>query len=65
MKQRRLDAPVAEPKNIPNDITKVKDIELINVETEDHMRIWNELMIQEHPQGAGPFVGRQLRYLIP
>jgi Druantia protein DruA/Transposase DNA-binding len=28
------------------------------------MRIWNELMIQDHPRGAGPLVGRQLRYLI-
>jgi len=28
------------------------------------MRIWNELMIREHPQGAGPLVGRQVRYLI-
>jgi hypothetical protein len=28
------------------------------------MRLWNELMITEHPQGAGPLVGRQLRYLI-
>ena len=64
MQPRRLDAPVAEPIDIPNDITKIKDIELITVETEDHMRIWNELMIQEHPQGAGPLVGRQLRYLI-
>jgi hypothetical protein len=28
------------------------------------MRIWNELPIREHPRGAGPLVGRQLRYLI-
>ena len=28
------------------------------------MRIWNELMIQGHPQGAGPLVGRQIRYLV-
>ena len=28
------------------------------------MRIWNELMIQDHPRGAGPLVGRQLRYLV-
>jgi hypothetical protein len=28
------------------------------------MRIWNEMMIREHPRGAGPLVGRQLRYLI-
>lgn len=28
------------------------------------MRLWNELMLTEHPQGAGPLVGRQVRYLI-
>jgi len=28
------------------------------------MRTWNEMMLREHPQGAGPVVGRQLRYLI-
>ena len=28
------------------------------------MRVWNELMIREHPQGAGPLVGAQMRYLI-
>jgi hypothetical protein len=34
------------------------------VNTPEQMQIWNELMIGEHPQGAGPLVGRQLRYLI-
>jgi hypothetical protein len=28
------------------------------------MRIWNEMMIGEHPRGHGPLVGRQMRYLI-
>jgi hypothetical protein len=28
------------------------------------MRIWNELMAREHPQGSRRLVGRQLRYLI-
>jgi hypothetical protein len=37
---------------------------LIVVETVAQMRIWNEMMICEHPRGAGPLVGRQLRYLI-
>ena len=36
----------------------------IRVEQEGQMRIWNELMIREHPQGSGPLVGRQVRYLI-
>lgn len=32
--------------------------------TAEQRRLWNELMAGEHPQGAGPLVGRQLRYLI-
>ncbi len=32
--------------------------------TSEQMRIWNELMMREHPLGAGPLVGRQVRYLI-
>ena len=40
------------------------ELELIEVRTEQHMRVWNELMLREHPRGAGPLVGRQLRYLI-
>ena len=28
------------------------------------MRLWNEMMLCEHPQGAGPLVGAQMRYLI-
>ena len=37
---------------------------LVLVENEEKMRVWNELFLQEHPQGVGPLVGRQLRYLI-
>ncbi len=28
------------------------------------MQVWNALFLDEHPRGAGPLVGRQLRYLI-
>ena len=42
----------------------VRGLNLVVVSTAEQMRIWNELMISEHPQGAGPLVGRQLRYLI-
>jgi hypothetical protein len=37
---------------------------LLLVSGEAHMRIWNEMMIREHPRGHGPLVGRQVRYLI-
>ncbi len=60
---RRLGTPVPEPQGIPDDVGKIDELRLILVETEEQMRIWNELMIQDHPRGAGPLVGRQLRYL--
>jgi hypothetical protein len=42
----------------------VLGLQLIVVETIEHRRIWNEMMMREHPRGAGPLVGRQLRYLV-
>ncbi len=61
---RRLDQPVAEPEAVPDEVGEVRGLELLVVQEESQMRIWNELMIREHPQGAGPLVGRQIRYLI-
>jgi hypothetical protein len=61
---RRLDQPVAEPEAVPAEVGEIAGLELILVEQESQMRIWNELMIREHPQGAGPLVGRQIRYLV-
>lgn len=60
---RRLAEPVPEPMGVPDEAGEISDLRLILVKTEEHMRIWNELMIQDHPRGAGPLVGRQLRYL--
>ena len=61
---RRLPEPVALPTDVPSQAGLVRDLELVLVATSEQMRTWNELMISEHPQGAGPLVGRQLRYLI-
>ena len=61
---RRLSSPVEQPQGVPAEVGDVGGLELILVEQESQMRIWNELMIEEHPQGAGPLVGRQVRYLI-
>jgi hypothetical protein len=61
---RRLSEPVPISENVPEQVGDVRELKLILVATEEHMRIWNEMMIQEHPRGAGPLVGRQLRYLI-
>lgn len=61
---RRLEAPVPEPQEVPGQAGEVGSLCLIKVDTLERMRIWNELMLREHPQGAGPLVGAQMRYLI-
>jgi len=48
---RRLEAPVATPEGAPEKAGDVRGLQLILVCGEEHMRIWNEMMIQEHPQG--------------
>lgn len=61
---RRLPEAVPAPLDVPSVAGEVQGLELVLVETVPQIRIWNEMMIREHPQGAGPLVGRQLRYLI-
>lgn len=61
---RRLGEPVAEPLGVPALAGDVQGLALVKVETLDQLRLWNELMACEHPQGPGPLVGAQMRYLI-
>ena len=61
---RRLDGAVPAPLDVPDQAGEVRGLELIKVSNLDQMRLWNELMMREHPQGAGPLVGAQMRYLI-
>jgi len=61
---RRLSEAVAVPKEVPSQAGDVRGLALVQVSTIDQMRIWNEMMITDHPRGGGPLVGRQLRYLI-
>ena len=61
---RRLGQPVPEPHDVPAAAGDVQGLALIKVQTLDQMRLWNELMACEHPQGPGPLVGAQMRYLI-
>lgn len=39
-------------------------LRLIQGEEDPAHRIWNRLMVREHPQGRRPLVGAQVRYLI-
>ena len=50
---KRLQEPVAAPTEVPAQVGDVRGLQLIAVETDTHKRIWNELMLQEHPRGAG------------
>ena len=61
---RRLDEPVEAARDVPEQASDVRGLTLVKVENLAQMRVWNELMICEHPQGAGPLVGAQMRYLI-
>jgi len=61
---RRLSRPVPAPQDVPEDAGSIGQLSLVRVETQAQMRLWNEMMIREHPRGAGPLVGRQLRYLV-
>ncbi len=51
---RRLAEGVAAAQGVPGDVSEIREIRLLRVETEDQMRIF---MIQGHPRGAGA-IGR-------
>ena len=59
-----LPYPVAPAVDVPAAVGGVRDLALLRVETDEQRRVWNTLMAHEHPRGAGPFVGPQLRYLV-
>ena len=63
---RRVKGSVAKPRAVPGRVGQVKGLELVEVGSEDDelFRIWNELMLSEHPLHDCRLVGRQLRYLI-
>ena len=61
---RRLGHPVPLPRPLPESVELIDQITFTLVQSEEHFRIWNELMLREHPFGDRKLVGRQLRYLI-
>lgn len=61
---RRLLQQVPPPEGVPESAGEIRSLQLVLVQTSEELRIWNELFITEHPRGAGPLVGRQLRYLV-
>ena len=63
---RRLGHAVEAPREVPERVEQIEGVELIEVKSGDdeHLRIWNELMLDEHPLHDCRLVGRQLRYLV-
>jgi len=61
---RRLGQAVALPVEVPREAGDVQDLRLELVCSDEQMRVWNELMLTEHPLNNCTLVGRQLRYLI-
>ena len=61
---RVLADPVAAAVDVPDTVGAVRHLTLALVETDAQRRVWNTLMAHEHPRGAGPFVGPQVRYLV-
>ena len=60
----RLNHPVPSPRDVPELLQEVRGLSLIEVVEPEHLRIWNELMLGEHPLKDCRLVGRQLRYLL-
>ena len=63
-KPRVLAQPVTPARAVPAAVGGLGDLELVLVESDAQRLIWNTLMAHEHPRGAGPWVGHQLRYLV-
>jgi len=61
---RVLPQAVAPAVDVPGTVGEVAGLILVLVETDAQRLVWNTLMSHEHPRGAGPFVGPQLRYLL-
>lgn len=63
-KPRCLGQPVPAAQGVPAEVGSVRGLRLVEVRDDEQLRLWNELMVREHPLGHGPLVGRQIRYLI-
>jgi hypothetical protein len=61
---RRLPEAVASPQGVPASVDHVAGLHLRLVSGDADSRVWNELILREHPLGVRPLVGRQVRYLV-
>ncbi|MCY3628591.1 MAG: DUF4338 domain-containing protein [Bacteroidota bacterium] len=61
---RLLDTPVPQPTGIPSEVSKIQDLEIVQVTGSADRAIWNTVLASEHPLGTTTFAGAQLRYLF-
>lgn len=50
--------------SVPEQCDELQGLEVVLVKTKADLDLWVEMMAREHPRGAGPLVGYQLRYLV-
>ena len=55
---------VASVCDVPARVDQLQGLALVMVSNRAQQAIWHGLMAHEHPLGAGPLVGRQMRYLL-
>ena len=60
----RLHEPVKAASRVPRRLEQIQGLGLVEVTAPQHLLIWNELMIREHPLHDARLVGRQFRYLL-
>ena len=60
----RLSEPVPAPSGLPAELAEIRGLRLVEVKDAEHLAIWNELMLDEHPLRDCRLVGRVERYLI-
>lgn len=63
-KTKRLGTAVPKAQGVPGRVNELSSLSLVLVETEQQQRLWNELMIREHPLGLGWTTGRRVRYVV-
>jgi Druantia protein DruA/Transposase DNA-binding len=60
----RLGKRVPPPTAVPEVLSEIRGLRLVVVDDPEHLALWNELILREHPLRECRLVGRTLRYLI-
>ena len=60
----RLGKRVPAPIGVPAVLSEIRGLRLVEVTDAEHLALWNELMLREHPLRDCRLVGRLSRYLI-